>query len=175
MTQHSIARSQLRAFVERIERLEEEKKSIADDIKDVYGEAKSMGFDTKILKMVISLRKKDEQERTEQEMILDTYLQALGMTPAFEREEVQTAKDDGDHEVTAKLVATVATGMQTEIGRKALVTALDILIEREESEDPAPATQGDADADFDDGQRLPNLAVSSQRSPLRLSRLVLTP
>ena len=76
---HGVARDQLRAFVERIERLEEEKKTIADDIKDVYGEAKSMGFDTKILKKVIALRKKDEQERIEEDLILDTYLQALGM------------------------------------------------------------------------------------------------
>jgi uncharacterized protein (UPF0335 family) len=76
-----VARDQLRAFVERIERLEEEKKTIADDIKDVYGEAKGMGFDTKILKKVIALRKKDDQERTEEEMVLETYLIALGMQP----------------------------------------------------------------------------------------------
>ncbi|WP_117191850.1 DUF2312 domain-containing protein [Rhizobium terrae] len=76
---HGVARDQLRAFVERIERLEEEKKTIADDIKDVYGEAKSMGFDTKILKKVIALRKKDDQERMEEDLILDTYLAALGM------------------------------------------------------------------------------------------------
>jgi uncharacterized protein (UPF0335 family) len=85
---HGVARDQLRAFIERIERLEEEKKTIADDIKDVYGEAKGMGFDTKIMKMVIALRKKDDQERTEQEMILDTYLAALGMIPEpFEPED----------------------------------------------------------------------------------------
>ncbi|WP_210388034.1 DUF2312 domain-containing protein [Ciceribacter sp. L1K22] len=76
---HGVARDQLRAFVERIERLEEERKSVADDIKDVYGEAKAMGFDTKILKKVIALRKKDEQERLEEDLILDTYLHALGM------------------------------------------------------------------------------------------------
>ncbi|MGZ2421192.1 uncharacterized protein (UPF0335 family) [Rhizobium laguerreae] len=76
---HGVARDQLRAFIERIERLEEEKKTIADDIKDVYGEAKGMGFDTKILKKVVALRKKDEQERMEEEAILDTYLLALGM------------------------------------------------------------------------------------------------
>jgi len=76
---HGVARDQLRAFIERIERLEEEKKTIADDIKDVYGEAKGMGFDTKILKKVVALRKKDEQERMEEEAILDTYLHALGM------------------------------------------------------------------------------------------------
>ena len=76
---HGIARDQLRAFIERIERLEEEKKTISDDIKDVYGEAKGMGYDTKIMKQVIALRKKDDQERMEEDLILDTYLQALGM------------------------------------------------------------------------------------------------
>lgn len=76
---HSVARDQLRAFVERIERLEEEKATIATDIKDVFGEAKCMGFDTKILKKVIALRKKDDQERMEEDLILDTYLHALGM------------------------------------------------------------------------------------------------
>lgn len=76
---HGVARDQLRAFIERIERLEEEKKTIADDIKDVYGEAKGTGFDTKILRKVIAIRKQDKEERMEQEAILDTYLQALGM------------------------------------------------------------------------------------------------
>lgn len=76
---HGVARDQLRAFIERIERLEEEKHTIAEDIKDVYGEAKGTGFDTKILKQVIRLRKQDKDERMEQEAILDTYLQALGM------------------------------------------------------------------------------------------------
>ncbi|WEX76992.1 DUF2312 domain-containing protein [Sinorhizobium numidicum] len=84
---HGVARDQLRAFIERIERLEEEKKTIADDIKDVYGEAKSMGFDAKILRKVISIRKQDQDERMEQEAILDTYLQALGMIPAAEAED----------------------------------------------------------------------------------------
>lgn len=79
---HGVARDQLRAFIERIERLEEEKKTIADDIKDVYGEAKGMGFDSKILKKVVALRQKDEQERMEEEAILDTYLHALGMIEA---------------------------------------------------------------------------------------------
>lgn len=79
---HGVVRDQLRAFIERIERLEEEKKTINDDIKDVYAEAKGTGFDTKILKKVIALRKKDEQERMEEETILDTYLVALGMIEA---------------------------------------------------------------------------------------------
>ena len=70
--------------VERIERLEEEKKTIADDIKEVYAEAKANGFDTKILRKVISLRKKDRHEREEEEAILDLYMNALGMLPAEE-------------------------------------------------------------------------------------------
>lgn len=76
---HGVARDQLRSYIERIERLEEEKKTIADDIKDVYGEAKSTGFDSKILKKVIAIRKQDANERAEQDAILDMYLVALNM------------------------------------------------------------------------------------------------
>lgn len=83
---HGVARDQLRAFVERIERLDEEAKALNDDRKDVYGEAKSMGFDVKILKKVIAIRRQDADERAEQDAILDTYLQALGMVPAAEEE-----------------------------------------------------------------------------------------
>ena len=83
---HGVARDQLRSFIERIERLEEEKKTIADDIKDVYGEAKGTGFDTAILKKVISIRRQDKDERMEQEAILDTYLAALGMIEAPDAE-----------------------------------------------------------------------------------------
>jgi uncharacterized protein (UPF0335 family) len=74
-----IAADQLRAFIERIERLEEEKKVIGDDIKEVYAEAKGTGFDAKILRKVISLRKKQPQEREAEEAVLDLYMQALGM------------------------------------------------------------------------------------------------
>ncbi|MEM5474523.1 DUF2312 domain-containing protein [Hoeflea sp. AS60] len=77
----AVARDQLRSIVERIERLEEEKKTIADDIKDVYGEAKSNGYDTKVLRKIIAIRKQDQNDRLEQEAILDTYLHALGMAP----------------------------------------------------------------------------------------------
>ncbi|PDT80596.1 DUF2312 domain-containing protein [Sinorhizobium sp. BJ1] len=83
---HGIARDQLRAFIERIERLDEEAKALNDDRKDVYGEAKSMGFDTKILKKVIAIRRQDHDQRMEEEALLDTYLQALGMVPAAEEE-----------------------------------------------------------------------------------------
>ena len=82
MSDASVASNQLRAFIERIERLEEEKKTIAEDIKEVYGEAKAMGYDTKVLRKVVSIRKQDQNERMEQEAILDTYLAALGMLPS---------------------------------------------------------------------------------------------
>lgn len=78
----SFAQGQLRSFIERIERLEEEKKAIAADIKEVYAEAKGTGFDVKIMRKVVSLRKKDAAERQEEEAILDLYLSALGMAPA---------------------------------------------------------------------------------------------
>ncbi|EPY00992.1 DUF2312 domain-containing protein [Magnetospirillum fulvum] len=73
-----IAADALRQFVDRIERLEDEKKGLSDDIKDVYGQAKSQGFDVKVLRKIISLRKKDRQEREEEEQILALYLAALG-------------------------------------------------------------------------------------------------
>jgi uncharacterized protein (UPF0335 family) len=73
------AKDHLRAFIERIERLEEEKKAIADDISDVYAEAKANGYDNKALRTVVRLRKQDIAERKEQQAILDTYLNALGM------------------------------------------------------------------------------------------------
>ncbi len=73
------AKDQLKAFVERIERLEEEKKATSDDIRDVYAEAKGTGFDIKALRSIVRLRKQDTDERREQQEILDTYMHALGM------------------------------------------------------------------------------------------------
>ncbi|MBR0871177.1 DUF2312 domain-containing protein [Bradyrhizobium tropiciagri] len=73
------AKDQLKSIIERIERLEEEKKQAADDIRDVYAEAKGNGFDVKALRTVVRLRKMDVNERQEQETILETYMQALGM------------------------------------------------------------------------------------------------
>ena len=74
-----VAAGQLRAFIERIERLEEEKQGIAGDIRDVFAEAKGNGFDTKVMRQIIRLRKQDKAEREEEEAILDLYLHALGM------------------------------------------------------------------------------------------------
>jgi uncharacterized protein (UPF0335 family) len=73
------AKDHLKAVVERVEKLEEEKKAIADDIKDVYAEAKAHGFDVKALRSIVRLRKQDTDERMEQEAILETYMHALGM------------------------------------------------------------------------------------------------
>jgi len=78
----TVAAGQLKALIERIERLEEEKKDVADQIKEVYAEAKANGFDTKTLRKVVSLRKKPTEERQEEEALLDLYLSALGMLPA---------------------------------------------------------------------------------------------
>ena len=82
MADDSVAQDQLRAFVERIERMEEEKKAIADDIKEIYAEAKGNGFDTKVLRQIVRIRKQDASERMEQEALLDLYMAALGMQSA---------------------------------------------------------------------------------------------
>lgn len=81
MSTEMIAKDQLRSFIERIERLTEEKQTIADDIKDVYGEAKSSGFDAKIIRKIVAMRKQDADKRAEEEAVLETYLIALGMQP----------------------------------------------------------------------------------------------
>ena len=73
------AKDHLKAFVERIEKLEEEKKAISDDVRDVYSEAKANGFDTKALRAIVRLRKEDADERREHEAVLETYMHALGM------------------------------------------------------------------------------------------------
>lgn len=77
---HNVAKDLIRSVVERIEKLEEEKKAISDDIKDVYTEAKGNGLDVKALRAVVRLRRQDADERAEQEAILETYLHAMGMT-----------------------------------------------------------------------------------------------
>ncbi len=75
----SVAADQLKAFIERIERLEEEKAGIAGDIREIFAEAKGNGFDTKAMRKILALRKKDHSERQEEEAILELYMQALGM------------------------------------------------------------------------------------------------
>ena len=79
MSDEAIAVGQLRSFIERIERLEEEKKTISDDIKDVYGELKGSGFDGKAVRTIIRLRKKEDHERQDEEAMIQLYKDALGM------------------------------------------------------------------------------------------------
>ncbi len=79
-----ITKEQLKSYIERIERLEEEKAALATDIREVYAEAKANGYDTKVMRKVISLRKVDAAEREEQDQLLELYQQALGMIPQFE-------------------------------------------------------------------------------------------
>lgn len=74
-----IAQDVIRSFVERIERLEEEKKNLAEDIKDVYAEAKGSGFEVKILREIVKMRKMEDHERQEQEALIDLYAHTLGM------------------------------------------------------------------------------------------------
>ena len=78
-TSQTVAAGQLRAFIERVERLEEDKKAIAEDIKEVYGEMKATGFDTKAVRKIVAMSKKDQAERQEEEAIIDLYKNALGM------------------------------------------------------------------------------------------------
>ncbi len=76
-----IAGAQLKSFIERIERLEEEKRALGEDIKEVYAEAKGTGFDPKIMRQILKIRKMDKDEHDEQESLLDIYKRALGMLP----------------------------------------------------------------------------------------------
>ena len=79
MSEGNVAADQLRLFIERVETLEEEKKGMADDIRDVYAEAKSTGYDPKIMRQIVRLRKMEPHDRQEMEAILDTYKAALGI------------------------------------------------------------------------------------------------
>ncbi|EYR81421.1 GapR family DNA-binding domain-containing protein [Shinella sp. DD12] len=140
------ADKKLKAYIDRVLRLKEEQDTLGDDIREVYAEAKGEGYDKTIMgKLVAHLRKVQkagESVVSEQEMVFDTYLSAYhrasGTAVATHTHEEEYDRETGEvfgDDVSAKLVATVATGMQTEIGRKALVTALDIMIEREEAEE----------------------------------------
>ena len=89
---NSIAADQLKAIIERIERLEEEKKALAEDIKEVFAEAKGTGFDIKIMRQILKIRKMDKDDLDEQETLLEVYKRALGMIPDFTEEARQAAE-----------------------------------------------------------------------------------
>lgn len=79
-----VSQDQLRSYIERIERLEDEKATLGADIREVFAEAKANGFDAPTMRKILKLRKKDESERSEEELLLETYMRALGMLPLFE-------------------------------------------------------------------------------------------
>ncbi len=83
----SVAQDMIRAFIERIERMEEEKHAISDDIKEIYAEAKGNGFDTVVLRQIIRIRKQDYADRMEKEALLELYMAALGMSQAPREED----------------------------------------------------------------------------------------
>lgn len=99
-----VSGAQLRQFIERIERLEEEKSQIAQDVREVFAEAKNEGFDPKIMRQILKIRKMDKDERAEQEEILTIYMHALGMAPNFNEDsssEESIAADEDDLETAA--------------------------------------------------------------------------
>ncbi|NKB19336.1 MAG: DUF2312 domain-containing protein [Alphaproteobacteria bacterium] len=99
----NLAREHLRAFIERIERLEEEKATLMEDIREVYAEAKGTGFDPKIMRQVVRIRKMEPDQRQEQEYVLDTYLSALGMLEqSGAGEGAATAQDVADQIAAAE-------------------------------------------------------------------------
>lgn len=142
MSADIVAADQLKAIVQRVERLEAEIADLNADKSEIYKEARANGFDVKVIKKVVSKRKIDEHERVEQDHVFDLYWDAVhgtNLVHARVRENIEEFDAETgeilDGAANANLIATVATGMQTEIGRKALVTALDIMIEREEAEE----------------------------------------
>jgi uncharacterized protein (UPF0335 family) len=87
-----IAGERLKSFIERIERLEEEKRALAEDIKEVFAEAKGVGFDIKTMRQIIKIRRMDRDDLDEQEALLDTYKRALGMLPELDDEDAAAPK-----------------------------------------------------------------------------------
>lgn len=135
----SVAQDQLRAFIERIERMESEKSEIAADIKSIYAEAKGNGFDTKILRKIVAIRKQDANERMEQDALLDLYMGALGMVAAPPEDDDYTRPFGSNtdraptidqlverlaDQIDPKLLMTIIEGSKTEAGRKIIMGAL---------------------------------------------------
>lgn len=143
------AEGQIKSFFQRWETLEAEKQQVADLMKDLFAEAKGFGYDTKALRAAFRLKAKQDLDSladAEFEAIVDTYMSALNAPSVQARDARMRVREKIeefdpitgefiDEPVDAKLVATVATGMQTEIGRKALIAAVDIMIAREEAEE----------------------------------------
>ncbi|MBY5917322.1 DUF2312 domain-containing protein [Rhizobium leguminosarum] len=155
------AEGQIKSFFQRWETLEAEKQQVADLMKDLFAEAKGFGYDTKALRAAFRLKAKQDLDSladAEFEAIVDTYMSALNAPSVQARDARMRARENieefdpitgefVDEPVNAKLVATVATGMQTEIGRKALIAAVDIMIAREDAEEESRANVEEGTAD----------------------------
>jgi uncharacterized protein (UPF0335 family) len=170
MSDNGIVVGQLRAFVERIERVEEEIKTLNDDKSEIYKEIRAVGFDVKTVRKVVAKRKLDDTVRDEQDALFDMYWDALtGGSHVHVHEDRNSYAD-------AKLVATVANAVQTEAGRKALIAAVDLMIDREEHIDPdtgeitETAVGGDdvnstRGARSNDGHQVETAGETAQNSP----------
>jgi uncharacterized protein (UPF0335 family) len=125
MSEGNVAADQLRLLIERIERLEEEKKGISDDIKDIYLEAKATGYDAKIMRQIIQLRKMPAHDRQEMQAVLETYLSALGMDDGPGRQQDMYAGHDGRPDPATPAPAPTATDAEK------FETALSLVIEHQ--------------------------------------------
>lgn len=125
MSEGNVAADQLRLLIERIERLEEEKKGISDDIKDIYLEAKATGYDAKIIRQIIRLRKMEPHHRQEMQAVLETYLSALGMDDGPGRQQDMYAGHDGRPDPATPAPAPTATDAEM------FETALSLVIEHQ--------------------------------------------
>ncbi|MGR9386414.1 DUF2312 domain-containing protein [Rhizobium leguminosarum] len=177
------AEGQIKSFFQRWETLEAEKQQVADLMKDLFAEAKGFGYDTKALRAAFRLKAKQDLDSladAEFEAIVDTYMSALNAPSVQARDARMRARENieefdpitgefVDKPASAKLVATVATGMQTEIGRKALVAAVDMMIASEEAEEEFhtnPEEEADAKgAATDDAEDRGEGDTDRQRSP----------
>ncbi|MBB4347983.1 uncharacterized protein (UPF0335 family) [Rhizobium cellulosilyticum] len=172
-----VARDQLKAIVERVERLELEIKDLNADKSDIYKEARANGFDVKAIKQVVSQRKLDTSEREEADLVFETYWNAvhgINLVHAHARENIEEfdAETGEVRDVNPRLIQQVVTGMQTETGRAALIAAVDIMIEREEAEEFQAKASGDNGAT---GQADEEAADSMTGDASRTSRGVDTP
>ena len=121
----SVAQDQLRAFIERIERMNEEAEAIKADTKEIYAEAKGNGFDTKIIRKLVVIRKQDANERLEQEALLDLYMSALGMGGDVSGAYTESRRNSIADDIDEDLLETVAETAKTPEGRKALMDAVE--------------------------------------------------
>jgi uncharacterized protein (UPF0335 family) len=146
-----VAVGQLRAFVERIERVEEEIKTLNGDKSDIYKELRAFGFDVKAVRKVVAKRKLDANEREEQDAMFDLYWDALTGASHVHVHEAGNSYAEVKG-IDPKLAHTIVTGLRTETGRAALIAAVDLMIEREEHIDPESRETTESPVSLDEGR-----------------------